>query len=118
MALSARIEEDQAGSLCVRVEGDLTVQQASELKACLLEALNRARLVRIDLSGVEDMDLTCLQLLCSAHKTALATEKKLVLENDGRERFGPLFSSAGFPRSKGCAMDVDTSCLWMQRRQP
>lgn len=117
MSVSLRIEEDQTGLLCVRAEGELTVQHAAEFKTCLLDVLGRAESVRIDLQAVEDMDLTCLQLLCSAHKAALLAGKSISLDNEGSDLLGHSIDRSGFSRSRGCAVDVNDSCLWIQRRE-
>jgi anti-anti-sigma factor len=116
MTVSLKIEEDRPGSICVSAEGDLTVEHAVELKTCLLDALGRAQSVRVDLQAIDDMDLTCLQLLCSAHKTALFAGRDLSLCNEKPEPFKRSLDLAGFSRSRGCAMDLNDSCLWIQRR--
>lgn len=117
MSVSLRIEnDDQSGSLLIRVEGELTVQHAAELRACLLSALSSAESVRVDLQAAEDMDLTCLQILCSAHKSALFAGKTLCLGNEMPEHFKSTLGAAGFWRSQGCTIDTGDSCLWIQRR--
>jgi anti-anti-sigma factor len=116
MAVSLKIEEDQPGSICVSVEGDLIVEHAAEFKTCLLDALGRAQSVRIDLQAIDDIDLTCLQLLCSAHKMALFTGGDLSLHHERSEPFERSLDLAGFSRSSGCTMDLNDSCLWIQRR--
>jgi anti-anti-sigma regulatory factor len=118
MAVSLKIEEDKPGLLCVNIEGDLTVQHAAEFKTCLLDALGRAQSVRIDLQAIDDIDLTCLQLLCSAHKTALLVGKDLSLDRERPEPLERSLDLAGFSRSRGCTIDENDSCLWIQRRQP
>lgn len=116
MAVSMKIEEEQAGSLSVHVEGDLTVQHAAEFRTCLLDALGRAQCVRVDLQAIDDIDLTCLQLLCSAHKTALFTGRDLSLDSERPGLLERSLDLAGFSRSRGCAMDLNGSCLWIERR--
>lgn len=117
MSVSLRIEDDgQPGSVSIHVGGELTVQHAAELRACLLSALNGAQSVRIDLQAVEDIDLTCLQILCSAHKSALFAGKALCLGNETPQHFKDSLNVAGFSRLQGCTMDTGDSCLWIQRR--
>lgn len=116
MSVSLRTEEDKPGSIYVDIEGELTVQHAAEFKACLLDALDRAQSVLIDLKAMEDMDLTCLQLLCSAHKSALSSGKTLTIDGGSPPHFERSLDLAGFSRSRGCTMDANNSCLWIQRR--
>ncbi|HAR95965.1 MAG TPA: hypothetical protein DCR97_08400 [Deltaproteobacteria bacterium] len=117
MSVSLKIEnDDHSESLLIRVEGELTVQHAAELRTCLLSALSSAQSVRVDLEALEDMDLTCLQILCSAHKSALFAGKVLCLGNKIPEHFKNTLDTAGFWRSQGCTIDTGDSCLWIQRR--
>ena len=64
------ITEDRMGVRIVRLTGDLTISRADEMRSALLESLKGAEHIEIDLSSVEDADLSCLQLLCSAHRTS------------------------------------------------
>lgn len=117
MSVELRIEDDdRPGSLLIRIQGELTVQHAAELKACLLSALSSAQSVRVDLEAIEDIDLTCLQILCSAHKSALFAGKNLCLGDETPEHFRNSLDAAGFSRLQGCTMDTGDSCLWIQRR--
>jgi anti-anti-sigma factor len=117
MSVSLKIEDDgQAGLSRLRVGGELTIQHAAELRTCLLDALSNAQSVRIDLEAVEDIDLACLQILCSAHKSALLAGKALCLGDGAPECFRDSLDVAGFSRLRGCNTDAGNSCLWIQRR--
>ncbi|ABD68648.1 anti-sigma-factor antagonist (STAS) domain protein [Rhodoferax ferrireducens T118] len=60
----------------LRIEGELTIFRAAELKPLLLaEPMAQA----IDLSGVTELDTAGVQLLMLAKKMALATQRKLSL---------------------------------------
>ena len=60
----------------LRIEGELTIFRAAELKPWLLaEPMAQA----IDLSGVTALDTAGVQLLMLAKKTALATQRELSL---------------------------------------
>jgi anti-anti-sigma factor len=116
MSVLLKIEDgDQPGSSLVHIGGELTVQHAAELRTCLLHALSGAQSVQIDLQAVEDVDLTCLQILCSAHKSALFAGKTLCLGNETPQHIRDSLDIAGFSRLQGCTMDAGDSCLWLQR---
>ncbi len=60
----------------LRIEGELTIFRAAELKPTLLaEPLPRT----IDLSGVTELDSAGVQLLMLAKKAALAQQRELAL---------------------------------------
>lgn len=116
MSISFKTEQTDAGSICISIEGDLTIQHASDLKSCLLEAMEKSQSVRVDLSGAnQETDASCLQLLCSAHKYAIGKGKGFCLDRVPRHVKAAL-DLAGFSRPRGCVMDANGSCLWMERR--
>lgn len=97
----------------VRLRGNLTVEHAQELKHVLLDALQDSERIVIELEGITDVDLSFLQLLCSAHRTSMKLGRELTLFGDRSEIFKMAVSDAGFPRILGCHEDPDRGCLWI-----
>ncbi len=62
----------------LRLEGELSIYRAAELKTVLLEALAQGAL-EIDLSAVSDIDTAGVQLLMLAKKTAQQNQHTLRL---------------------------------------
>jgi ABC-type transporter Mla MlaB component len=54
----------------IRLEGELTVASAAELKGVLMEALSGGEDCEVDLGGAEGIDLTVMQLLWAAGREA------------------------------------------------
>ena len=50
----------------IRVEGDLDIASAAELKAMLIAAISSGKELQVDLEGASDFDVTAVQLLWSA----------------------------------------------------
>jgi anti-sigma B factor antagonist len=63
--------EQQKGAL-LRVEGEMNIYKAAELKQMLLAAIPADGTLEADLSGVTEMDTAGLQLLMLTKKTAQA----------------------------------------------
>src|SRR5262245_20959061 len=63
----------------VRLEGELTIYRATELRTEIQTALANATAVEIDLSGVTEIDSAGIQLLIAAQKTAAASQRELLL---------------------------------------
>ena len=61
------------------LDGDLTLQNAGSLRKAFLKALVESDDVSLVFKNVRDVDLSCLQLLCSAHRSAARLQKRLVL---------------------------------------
>jgi len=63
----------------LRIEGEMTIYRAAELKARLQEAQAGAGVFAIDLSGVTEIDCSGVQLLALAGRQAAASQRKLQL---------------------------------------
>jgi anti-anti-sigma regulatory factor len=96
------------------LDGDLTVNRAEELRMLLIKALIDADQVRVEFGPVTGVDLSCLQLLCSAHRSAGRMQRRLSLSGDWPEPFKQTVEQAGYARHTGCRLDSDHSCLWVK----
>ena len=68
-----------AAGTTLRIEGDMNIYRAAELKEVLLAPLASASTLEVDLSGVTEIDTSGLQLLMLAKKTAQAAGGELRL---------------------------------------
>ena len=94
--------------------GELTIEQAVEIKKVLITALGNTTRLILDLENVREADLTCLQLLCSAHRMSVRLNKRLILSGKRSEAFRNLCKTAGFQRHTGCVLDEQESCIWKE----
>lgn len=97
----------------LRLSGEMRIAQAAALKEALLEALESAEVVRIDLSGVTSIDLTGLQILCAAHQGAQKTGKGFSVNHGSNDVYMATVANAGFQRHVGCSRDNTCSCIWI-----
>jgi anti-anti-sigma factor len=70
---------EHATAAALRLDGELTIYHAAELKPRLLEALHAAPRLEVDLAGVTEIDTAGLQLLMLLKREAAAGERALVL---------------------------------------
>lgn len=106
-----RIEE--SGSACLLfLEGDLTMERAKNFKKALLDSLDRADQVTIRVDKVDEISLSCLQLLCSAHRSALKNQKHLSISGPYSESFSLAVKCAALESPNGCPLEQIQSCLW------
>ena len=108
-------DQDSRKQGIITLEGNLTVTQAEELRMLLIKALVDADHVHVDFGSLTGVDLSCLQLLCSAHRSASRIKRRFSLSADWPELFKQTVEDAGYPRLTGCRLDVDHSCLWTKR---
>ena len=67
----------------LRVEGDLDIARAEELKQLLLEAVSSTAGVTIDLTGTHDIDIAGIQLLWTACRESKQSGKQFRVVNAG-----------------------------------
>lgn len=96
----------------ITLEGDVSVSNAEGLKKTLIKALLDSDEIRVSADNVEDLDLSCLQLLCSGHRSAARLNKRIFLTGSPAKIFRNMVDSAGFARLTGCKLDCEKSCLW------
>lgn len=94
------------------LEGDLTVEQAEELKEALIAGMEQAERVTVNIEQVTEIDLSCLQVFCSAHRTFDSVEKELTFNRHGLAPFEQTLRLAGFNSVKVCDLKPNTACLW------
>jgi ABC-type transporter Mla MlaB component len=63
----------------LKLGGPLTVRLAKQIRARIIEALGQFPSVTIDCSGATEVDLSFIQLILSARKSASASAKTLSL---------------------------------------
>ena len=105
---------DAGKMITLQWSGDLTVRRIAELKAQVQQALAAATHLSIAIAADAECDMTVLQLLCAAHRTANRQGKTLQLCGEFSGQFQMVLNLAGFSRHIGCALDAEGSCLWQQ----
>lgn len=101
-------------SVELALDGALTIQRIAELKTQLAEALNGTDGLVLNLKDVDRVDLTFLQLLCSAHRAAHQASKFMTLV-EVSEAVDNAVTTAGFVRENmACGQECSDSCLWME----
>lgn len=90
---------DQDETLClIRLEGDINVTFAAELKTILLQALGTAKDVRLNLERVTELDVTAVQLFWAALQEAKKAGVGFTLVGCMPETVSAALSAAGFEK--------------------
>ena len=105
-------QADALGTKIVVVNGEMTIQNAGEIRNVLLEAFSQGEGVCLEMGKVTEADLAGLQLLCAAHRTSMADKKHFSVSGIDNDAIRPVIRDAGFPRHTGCAEDIDKTCVW------
>lgn len=106
------VQSGDSGTLTL--SGCLGIENASELKKGVADALDAVSCLELDLSETSSASLCALQLLCAAHRAAVDAGKQLAFRNIG-EVMTAFMDEAGFLRHVGCSRSGDRECLWLDR---
>jgi anti-anti-sigma regulatory factor len=96
------------------LSGDLTQENSEELKKKFDEALAISKGIELVFGTLENVDITFLQLLCSAHKSARWMKKRMTFGVDLPEIIWQAAEDVGLPRHAGCFPEDKGDCFWMQ----
>jgi len=88
--------QQHEGKALVHLEGSLDIAVAEDLKRILLEALDSAPRIEVDLSGVTYLDVTTLQLLWAARKEATARCTELIFDPQPSDAVRSILEETGF----------------------
>lgn len=94
----------KAGKANIKLDGDLSVANASDLKGALVKVLDNADAIEIELDKVTSIDFASLQLMCSANLTADKMGKTLTVKDPSAPVFKEAWSNAGFENYAPCSL--------------
>lgn len=100
------------GKRKLKLTGELTLLQAAELRDALQNELAAGEEVEVVFSKVESVDLSLLQVLCAAHRSARKAGKLLSLPGNLPTSLVKLIDEGGFHGHIGCALDGRVACVW------
>lgn len=101
----------------LHLEGELTVAGATILHEQFVQLLRHAEHIEIDISKVTKIDLACLQLFCSAHRTAMKDGKAWKMKSDDNLAFLVAGEEAGLNYYTKCVFDPSKDCLWKRETE-
>jgi anti-anti-sigma factor len=114
MTMDVRWEgSNDEGQLSFR--GNVTQEHVHQVKEALLTSLSQVNQLILNFHEAQAIDLTCLQLLCSAHRTSVQQSKHLSIRGISNA-FQDTVELTGFSRSIGCIHDSGNSCLWTEKK--
>ena len=103
--------EGSGKSKVLALYGELTVPNAELFKNALIDAMQNADDLALNFTGITDADLSCLQIVCSAHKNAMNSCSSIKIDDNPPDIFKEALRDSGFLRLKGCMSDMQEKCL-------
>ncbi len=92
----------------IKLEGDVCHLSAVEVKEKLLAGMTGAGPLVLDLSGINTFDLTLIQLLVAAQKSATENQTELKFSPEAKAGLADYAAALGVPRPEG----ADRSWPW------
>ena len=107
------LEIDASGHVGIlRVDGELTLQKREELRSALIGGIGAVDHMVISLDELPDTDVSCLQLICSAHRTFMRMHKRLMLTGRNLQELRNSLMDAGLCVGN-CTSSSDGGCVWI-----
>lgn len=103
--------EDSGGSFLLGISGELTLENIPGLRNALLERLDQDGNITINLEKIGAVDISFIQLLCSAHRTALSRGKSISLSSYP-EPFMKAIKDSGLCSFVCRKNGKRTECMW------
>jgi anti-anti-sigma factor len=107
-------ETAKENTITIVLDGELAIQRAQQLKETLLAQLREGKSIDLDLTNATAIDVTGLQLFCSAHRTAKKGGRELRIASPLPAAIAQTVQTAGFTRRRDCQPNCDHPCLWNQ----
>lgn len=95
------------------LKGPLTIEHACRMRQWFLDALATADSLTVRIDHDAEVDLSLLQLLCSACRTAFLAGKDLRVFGDEAVSLRLNAERAGFRRKRGCRPNEELVCTWV-----
>lgn len=105
------VENTGDKSARLNISGSITVGNISSLYKKITELLGELDKLEINIGKDSEIDLTFMQVICSAHRTFQSEGKNIFISGD-KENLYAHTDAMGYTRHKGCIHDTDNSCVF------
>lgn len=96
----------------ITVEGRLAIDTTPELLALLRTQLPAAEKTRLDVSALTEVDLSGMQLICSACRTAKMKRHSFSFSGNLAPCVQEAIGAVGLQRYITCKHNTDHPCIW------
>lgn len=103
----------ESGEGVLALSGELTIERAEELKLKLLKSIKKVDTLVLNLKKVTQVDLSCIQLLCSANRTFHEENKQIsIKDNGGSDVFNTVMGDTGLSGLQCMSEKYCNNCMW------
>lgn len=110
MPLNSSVREN--GEIIVTSGSCLTIETAAEFSRIIREALEASNTVTVEFDQAVEFDITGVQVLCSACKTAARSGKNFSYHGLQPRSMTEVIAASGAERHAACKHNNTTTCSW------
>jgi anti-anti-sigma regulatory factor len=110
MPLNSSVREN--GEIIVTSGDRLTIETAADFSRIVREALEAAKKVAIEFDPAVEVDITGVQVLCSACKSAALSGKEFSCHGPQPAALAGIITSSGAERRSECKHNNNSTCIW------
>ena len=110
MPLNSSVREN--GEIIITSGDRLTIENAAEFTRLVREALAGYSTVLVEFDAKVEFDITGLQILCSACKSAAAAGKTFTYRGPQPQGLVDIIAASGAERNTICKHNNDSACIW------
>jgi len=100
------------GDIIITSGARLTIESATEFSRIISEALEASQNVALEFEPTVEIDITGVQILCSACKSAARSGKTFTYRGPQPQALAGIITSSGAERNAVCKHNNDTTCTW------
>jgi len=100
------------GATLINSGDRLTIESAADFRQHLMKGMAASQNLSIEFEADLEIDLTGMQLLCSACRTAAASGKHISFQGPRPRALEELIEACGAGRHSLCKQNLDSTCIW------
>jgi anti-anti-sigma regulatory factor len=110
MSVNSSVREN--GEIIITSGDRLTIETAADFARLAREAMEASNDVAIEFEPAVEIDITGIQILCSACKSAAQRGKTFSYSGPQPQALADIITSSGAERSEICKHNNDSTCIW------
>ena len=110
MPLNSSVREN--GEIIITSGDRLTIEASADFARIVREALEASAAVAIEFDPAVEIDITGMQILCSACKSAARSGKTFSYNGLQPHALGAFIATSGAERHAICKHNNDSTCIW------
>jgi len=110
MPLNSSVREN--GEIIITSGDRLTIENAADFSRIIREAFEASRTVSLEFEPSVEIDITGVQILCSACKSAAQSGATFMFHGASPQGLADITASSGAERRTVCKHNNNSTCIW------